>query len=370
MNNPRSIRYFLLAVILSLGVFWVVASSSPAAEKPYPNGQYLITAQQLKQRLNAEEPLVIIDVRNDEHFDGKLIPGAIRLPWGQFRQDNPTENMGGLFVGVNKAQDILGQHGIFRNDKVVLYDSIARDGGATASYVFWILDMLGHQQMMILERGIDGWIDAGGDIVNKPAERESLLYQAPRKEIDMRRWADENFIYPRLGDPYYQIIDVRSRGEYLGEKLNTALDDSPLKAGHIPGAYNVNYKLNWSDPESKEIKSYQQLLELYRGIAPDKAVIVYCHSARRGSFGYFTLRLMGFDDVMLYENSWFGWGHPQRFYPVETTENIPLGTKPPTGIKVSGKSTSAAGSSPDVKKKQRDTSAPAPDKSGYISCGG
>ncbi len=370
MTHHHTLRYVLLAAVLFLGVCWAVASASPAAEKPYPNAQYLITAKQLKQRLNAEEPLVIVDVRNDEHFDGKLIPGAIRLPWGQFRHDNPAENMGGLFIGVTKAQEVLGQHGIFRNDTVVLYDSIARDGGATASYVFWILDMLGHQQMMILERGIDGWLDAGGDIVNKPAEREPLLYQAPRKEIDKRRWADENFIYPRLGDPYYQIIDVRSRGEYLGEKLNTTLDDSPLKAGHIPGAYNVNYELNWSDPESKAIKSYQQLLELYRGIAPDKAVIVYCHSARRGSFGYFILRLMGFDDVMLYDNSWFGWGHPQRFYPVETTENIPPGIKPPTGIKVAGKPTSAADSSRDIKTKQRDTSAPAPDKSGYISCGG
>jgi len=367
MTQTHTIRYVLIAAVLFMGVCWAVASASPAAEKPYPNAQYLITAQQLKQRLSTNEPMIIIDVRNDEHFDGKLIPGAIRLPWGLFRHDSPTENMGGLFIGVTKAQEILGKHGIFRNDKVVLYDSIARDGGATASYVFWILDMLGHQQMMILEQGIDGWLDTGGEIVNQPEERESLLYQAPLKEIDMRHWADEKFIYPRLGDPYYQIIDVRSRGEYLGEKLNTTLDDSPLKAGHIPGAYNINYERNWSDPKSKAIKSYQQLLELYRGIAPDKAVVVYCHSARRGSFGYFILRLMGFDDVMLYDNSWFGWGHPQRFYPVETIEKIPPGTKPPTGIKVAGK---PADSSPDVKTKQRNTSASAPDKSGYISCGG
>ena len=369
MNQPRTMRYLLIAAVLFLGVCWVVASSSPAAGKPYPNAQFLITAEQLQKRMVAE-PLIIIDVRNDKDFDGKLIPGAIRLPWDQFRYDNPVDNMGGLFVGLPKAQDILGQHGVFRNDTVVLYDSVARDGGATASYLFWILDMLGHQRVMILDRGIDGWRDAGGEIVNQSIKREPLLYQAPRKDIDMRRWVDEEFIYPRLGDPYYQIIDVRTRDEYLGNKLNTTLDETPLKAGHIPGSYNINYQLNWSDPKTKSIKSYQQLLDLYRGIAPDKAVIVYCHSARRSSFSYFILRLMGFSDVMVYENSWFSWGNPQHFYPVETIENILPGTTRPTGVKTAGTSTPAAESKPEPQQTTPKESHSSQGKSGYISCGG
>ena len=103
---------------------------------------------------------MIVDVRTDEYFDGKLIPGAIRLPWSQFRREDQATNMDGLFVGPAEAQRILGQHGLFRNDRIVLYDSIARDGGATASYLFWVLDLLGHENMAILERGIDGWLDA------------------------------------------------------------------------------------------------------------------------------------------------------------------------------------------------------------------
>ncbi len=92
--------------------------------------------------------------------------------------------MGGLFVGPAEAQRILGEHGLFRNDMIVLYDSVARDGGATASYLFWVLDLLGHKKMAILERGIDGWLAAGGEVVNQPQKREPLLYQAPSKEIE------------------------------------------------------------------------------------------------------------------------------------------------------------------------------------------
>lgn len=246
---------------------------------------------------------------------------------------------------------------------MILYDSVKRDGGATSSYVFWVLDLLGHEKMAVLERGIDGWADMGGTLATAPEEPEPVLYQAPVDEIHLERLASGDFLYSRLGDTHHQILDVRSRGEYLGEIANQALTGGPLKLGHIPTAVNVEYKLNWSDPESKALKPYAQLQELYRGLDPDNTVITYCHSARRGSFGYFSLRLMGFENVRLYEASWFEWGNPERFYPVETAERSLAGTTLPgtsdrkdgtrTADKTSGSGESSAKSS-----------------GGYVSCGG
>ena len=370
MNTPRTFRHLLIASILLLGVWWAFASAGQEQAADYPNAHFLVTGVELMERLE-QEPIVVIDVRDDEFFDGKMIPGAIRLPWTMFRSDSRAANMGGLFVGTEQAQDILGRHGVFRNDTIILYDSVARDGGATASYVFWVLDLLGHEKKALLERGIDGWLDAGGPVVNEPARREPLLYQAPGSEIDLRRLADENFILPRLGDPYYQILDVRSAEEYSGENLNTGLDGAPLKAGHIPGAYNINYQENWRDPETKALKSYDELIELYRGITAGQAVITYCHSARRGSFSYFILRLMGFNDVILYENSWFGWGSPEHYYPVETSPRTP-------GREPSAVEKAAAGKPPAAKmptgssspEKAPSGEKPATQDKGYISCGG
>jgi 3-mercaptopyruvate sulfurtransferase SseA len=76
------------------------------------------------------------------------------------------------------------------------------------------------------------------------------------------------YIMPRLGDPYYQILDVRSREEYLGEVPNTALDGTVLKLGHVPTAYNNDYTLNWVTPDSKAIKNYAALQELYQRPRP------------------------------------------------------------------------------------------------------
>ena len=129
----------------------------------------------------------------------------------QFQYDDTAGNMGEVFVGIARAQQLLGEHGIARNDTVVLYDSVKRDGGATSSYIFWVLDLLGHKNMKVLERGIDGWIDAGGETVSTPRKPEAVLYQAPSGEINLRKWVKAEYLLPRLGDPYYQILDVRSR---------------------------------------------------------------------------------------------------------------------------------------------------------------
>ncbi|MFO7752671.1 MAG: rhodanese-like domain-containing protein, partial [Desulfobacteraceae bacterium] len=266
MKNSKRIRSLAIAAILLLGVYWSAASAiSGAAGQAYPNAGFLATAEWLKSQ-QADDSLVIVDVRMDKYVDGKLVPGAIRMPWRQFQYDDVVGNMSGLFVGIKRAQQLLGEHGIARNDTVVLYDSVERDGGATSSYIFWVLDLLGHKNMKVLERGIDGWIDAGGETVSEPRTPEAVLYQAPSDEINLRKWAKADYMLPRLGDPFYQILDVRSRAEYLGEKPNTALDGTVLKLGHVPTATNSDYTLNWTSPEIKAIKPYAVLQELYRGL--------------------------------------------------------------------------------------------------------
>ncbi len=364
MAQKQGIRFIVIAVLLLLGVWWSLASADKGAGQfGYPGGRFMATAAWLTQHQN-DANLIIVDVREGKDFDGKLIPGAIHMPWTEFRYTDTARGIGGAFVGPVRAQEILGAHGITRADEVVLYDSVKKDGGATASYVFWVLDLLGHQKMRILDRGIDAWVAAGNQLVTEARQVESLLYQAPTAEIDLRRQVDGSFIYDRLGDAYYQILDVRSQEEYLGEKPNPALDGSELKLGHIPTAVNRDYQSNWVDPETKAVKSYADLQEHYRGLNPNTAVITYCHSARRGSYGYYILRLMGLQDVRLYDNSWYEWGNPQRYFPTETQPREFAGQALPAGgmTSVTGTTVAPAGAS-----KAGDAKQP---KGGYISCGG
>ncbi|MCF8112112.1 MAG: sulfurtransferase, partial [Desulfobacteraceae bacterium] len=307
---------------------------------------------------------VIVDVRDDKYFDGQVVPGAIHMPWSEFRYNDIGENLASVFRGLQAARDILGSHGIAPTDTVVLYDSVERDGGATASYVFWVLDVLGHKNKKILERGIDAWKEAGYEVADKPRQPEPISYQPPADSLRTRLLIDDDFIYRRLGDFYYQIVDVRSRGEYLGEKGSMALDGTPLNLGHIPTAVNINYQDAWTDPETKDIKPYSGLRELYKGLDPSKGVIVYCDSGRRSSFSYFILRLMGFENVYTYEASWQEWGNPGKFLPVETRENLLSGDFLPAPVKTT-RTVQPAGTAPAPSKPGGDKPA-----GGYVSCGG
>lgn len=368
MPEIRVVRYVLILLVLCLGVGWSLASVRTTEARQstgYPNAQFLCTGSWLQENME-DKGLVVVDVRDDEHFDNTLIPGAVRMPWSLFRRTDRALGVAAEFVGLDRAQEILGQHGITRASTVVLYDSIARDGGATASYVFWVLDLLGHEHKMILEQGIDGWKEAGGEVVQQPNVLGSVLYQVPVREARLDLEVDGDFVRSRLSDRYYQVVDVRSPGEYSGELANTDLNGQPLKRGHIPGAVNISYTRNWTDKDSKEIKSYARLQELYQGLNPDRAVIPYCHSSRRASFSYFIFRLMGFSDVRLYSRSWNEWGQPDLFYPVETTRRELRGTELPQGSKA------AEAGQGDKEQSQEQSTSPeeSPDKGGYVSCGG
>jgi thiosulfate/3-mercaptopyruvate sulfurtransferase len=365
MKTSRLLRYGIIGILLFLGVCWSLGEAAKQQKQAgYPNSRFLASAGWLEEHLD-DEALVVVDVRTDEYFNDEMIPGSIRLPWRSFRYNNTSRGLGSVFVGTEEAQQVLGAAGIMPDDTVVLYDSVERDGGATSSYVFWVLDLLGHENKKVLNGGLDAWKRRGGKTIPEPAEREPVAYQAESENVNLRKWGTGQFIYERLGDPHYQVIDVRSRAEYLGDKGNTDLHGEPLKLGHIPGAFNIEYKKAWVNPETKLIKPYSELRNLYRGIDSSKATIVYCHSGRRSSFGYFVLRLMGFSDPIEYEASWNEWGSYRNYFPVEMRENEPASDLLPGGDAAGEQ----AGRRPAPERPQREKSGKQA-SAGYVSCGG
>jgi thiosulfate/3-mercaptopyruvate sulfurtransferase len=372
MKN-KALRFVIIGLLLILAVVWTLTSASretaaQTASGDYPNEEILATAKWLKKH-QKDVGLLIVDVRTDKYFDGKLISGAMRLPWSTFRYNDKANNLGEKFVGTSRAQEILGNNGIAPNNTVVLYDSVKRDGGATASYFFWVLDVLGHGNKKVLEGGIDAWVAADGKLSSEPLKLDPVLYQAKKEDIASRKLIGGDYVYKRLGDPYYQIIDARSHEEYVGEAGSKDLFGNPLKLGHVPTAININYESAWVDKETKKIKPYPELQQLYKGIDPNKSVIVYCASGRRSSFSYFIMRLMGMSDPITYEHSWLEWGNPDNFYPVETTVRKPAGDFLPEAGKVSATTTKTSRASGKTGQKTPSSTGGKP-KGGYVSCGG
>jgi len=378
MHIDRPIRAIVFGLALAAAIGWALTVGTGQETSDYPNAELLASGQWLAEHLD-DEGLVIVDVRTDEHFDGEVVEGAVRMPWNQFQTIDPLARVGGAFVGVVRAQELLGEHGIARDDTVVLYDDVERDGGATASYIFWVLDLLGHEEIKVLDGGIEAARRADVPTSEEPVKPEPVTYQAPPEEMAPNDVIRGPQIRERLGDRYYQVLDVRSEDEYTGEAPNADWQGKALKLGHIPGAYNINYKQNWTNAEEKLLKPYDQLRRMYAGLDPSKAVVTYCHSGRRSSYTYFVLRLMGFSDPRLYDYSWNEWGSKSLYYPVERKANplqgsaveaVSMSRIRDRGARPSASGTSGGVSSPASSGGGATSGGGGGGKSGYISCGG
>ena len=112
-----------------------------------------------------------------------------------------------------------------------------------------------------------------------------------------------------------QIIDARTPGEFRGEDIRA------IRGGHIPGAINIPYEMNWVDPETPmklakkqvtnssgmSLKPADQLQALYANLDPSKETIVYCQSGARASETAGVLQQLGFKRVKVYDSSWLGY---------------------------------------------------------------
>ena len=124
----------------------------------------------------------------------------------------------------------------------------------------------------------------------------------------------------RLDDPSVILIDARQAEEYTN--------------GHIPGAINVDHLRNAAEVSTaqrtaeylrsmfadvpvtseKLWKSAGELRAMYAdvGATSDKLVISYCTTGVRSAVTYFSLKLIGYPNVLLYPGSWNEWSaHPE-----------------------------------------------------------
>jgi len=113
--------------ILALGVAAACGGARPS------NGYALITAQQLEQKLAAQETLVIVDVREPSEFAARHIPGARLIPY--------EGAAGRVLKELNK-----GDHIVFVCHTGPMGDELAR-----------LLVANGYPQVANLAGGMRGW---------------------------------------------------------------------------------------------------------------------------------------------------------------------------------------------------------------------
>ena len=195
----------------------------------------------------------------------------------------------------------FGRWSIGRDVQVVAYDD---QSGHYAARLWWLLRFMGHDAVAVLDGGWPAWLAAGlpvesGEVTERDVPAERLYEGGPRFERLVA--LDEIAAAPLL-------VDGRAPERFRGE--TEPLD--PV-AGHIPGAVNRPYTVNWDAagqwrPQEALLAEFIELL----GDTPAEEAVFYCGSGVSACVNLLALVRAGLPEGRLYVGSWSEWSRLGR----------------------------------------------------------
>ena len=287
-------KRFCVAVVLAL------SCGLASAAGPIVDAAFVTEAMQ--------RGAIVWDVRNAQEYAEGHVPGAVSIgDAAQVLRDPNSED----FLPTDKIEKILSAAGIDPAREIVVYGN----RGAWNPYlVRYAMQYFGGTQAYVFHGGIDDWRAAGKAVSTEAAKLPPLALKLKTNGAVAVSTAQ---MVAQLKNPNVQIIDARTPGEFRGEDIRA------IRGGHIPGAVNIPYEMNWVDPETPgklarkqvsnnggmSLKPAAQLQALYSNLDPNKETIVYCQSGARASETAGVLEQLGFKNVKIYDSSWLGYGN-------------------------------------------------------------
>ena len=230
-----------------------------------------ISAEELRIRLDRGTKPVVAYVSNIPPH-GSYIAGSIKLP-----SKSLITGDGSLRSPEDMAA-VLGRAGVTEEDGLVLYGDCFSCGDVT--FVFWIMKYLGHRDVAVLLGYEKEWSSAGIPLSGATSAKAEAVYTPdPRPGL----MAD----YGSVAAGVYQVVDARTPDQY--------------KAGHIPGAVNIDYH---RVIEGSWLKSDSDLAEIFADLDEDKPVAVYTKNGGAASIVWYALELRGRDASLYTWNDW------------------------------------------------------------------
>lgn len=202
----------------------------------------------------------------------------------------------------------LGEWGIGPQTRVVVYD--AGDGSMAAARLWWLLRLIGHAHVQVLDGGFAAW-QAAGLPVTAALPQVSPLPPYPGR-FDRSRIASVEEVQARLKHAPGWLIDARA-----GERFRGEVEPLDPVAGHVPGAVNRPFALNVHDGRLRPADDLRAALQPLIGThAPDEVVLM-CGSGVTACHLLLAMDVAGLEGARIYADSWSGWvSDPSR--PVAT----------------------------------------------------
>ena len=265
----------------------------------------LISTQELADRCG-DANVLICDCRHDlmDLEKGRRAYAEGHIPGAHFL--HLDEDLSGKKTGKNGRHPLptidafgkkMGNIGINGTQHVIAYDDA---GGPYAARLWWLLRWLGHDQVAVLDGGINKWLAEGrATDRNAPAARPTTFVAKQKNDMTV----DADFVMTNIKQLAFVVVDARTPERYRG-------DTEPIDpvAGHIPGALNRVFKnnLNADGTFKTAVTLKQEFSELLRGKLPGQ-VINQCGSGVTACHNLFAMEIAGLGGSKLYPGSWSEW---------------------------------------------------------------
>lgn len=265
----------------------------------------LVEAEELADRMDSPE-LVVVDCRFDLRDPGAgerayragHIPGAVYAHLDRDLSDQSRTGKGRHPLPEADAFcATLERWGVTSASQVVAYDA---SDGALAARLWWMLRLLGHARVAVLDGGLQSWAEAGGMLDTVPPRPRQGSY---RGRYDVRSIASTAVVAARMASGNGRLIDARARERFRGE-----VEPMDAVAGHIPGAVNRPYSANLQasgrfHPRERLAQEFTALLD---GTRPADAVMM-CGSGVTACHNLLAMEHAGLGSGRVYAGSWSEW---------------------------------------------------------------
>ena len=271
---------------------------------------HLISVDELKALHASDAPLLVFDCSSelgnpdkaDAMFAEKHIAGAVQAHLERdLSAHDPANAVNGGRHPLPKRElfaQTLQALGFDNAMQAVVYD---RNGANYCGRLWWMLKWAGHENVAVLDGGLQAWEAAGGAVESGPAPRRARGQFALKPAL--RRLVHTDEVLQQLGRPTQTLIDARGAARYRGE--TEPLD--PV-AGHIPGALNRPFTDNLgADGRFKPREQLQAEFDALLAGRDAVGVVHHCGSGVSAVPNVLAMELAGSPPAALYGGSWSEW---------------------------------------------------------------
>lgn len=191
----------------------------------------------------------------------------------------------------------LQSWGLNNSSQIICYDDMS---GAFAARMWWLLKWLGHNDVAVLDGGIDKWTASGLALEKDVKQQEAGTFSG---QANNAMWVDVEFVQKELEKNKINLLDARSDERFTAKDTKT----DPV-AGHVPGAISFPFAGNLS--KQGVFLSADELQQRFAPIVSNtknKEVINMCGSGVTACHNLLAMSIAGQPLTRLFVGSWSEW---------------------------------------------------------------